>query len=418
MFNRNKKTKKARRKHNVSRGIQLESLEDRKLFAADLGMGGISLGGTAVDTPVESPAAQVSNVVVTGSSNNADVALPTVQLQSNGELLIRGTGANNSATVNYRYMNGEMRVTLSVLSASEAGQNSRNYDFSKNDVTSIKFQGFGGDDTFVNYTGITSRAFGGPGEDKLFGGVGHDYLFGGADDDVLHGEPTDLEGGVADTLNGGGGDDRLFGHGGNDNLTGGFGDDYIEGGNGNDYIFGDNGFLWNRKYETPWDGRDDIQGGDGDDVIYGGGGYDAIYGQGDDDYIWGGSGGSHLQGGADNDTLIGGTGRDWMSGDGGNDILRGGDEDDILAGGPDNDKLYGGKGADSLFGEAGTDLLDPGVDDDEDRLDGGTGNDRFINHQFYFMGGVGFRSYDVFLDYSAVKDDMRDEYHMWYELYL
>ena len=71
-------------------------------------------------------------------------------------------------------------------------------------MTSVFFEGNGGDDQFTNLTSLQSFARGGIGQDALYGEPGNDSLFGGDGNDSL-------VGGV-------GGEDRLAGNAGSDSL--------------------------------------------------------------------------------------------------------------------------------------------------------------------------------------------------------
>lgn len=84
----------------------------------------------------------------------------------------------------------------------------------------IIFSGYGGNDTFVNNTGLNLWAYGGNGSDRLYGGWGSDRLFGEGQDDYVDGRWGDdwLNGGwgngwtdgVADVVVGGSGFDRVY----------------------------------------------------------------------------------------------------------------------------------------------------------------------------------------------------------------
>ena len=124
--------------------------------------------------------------------------------------------------------------------------------------------------------------------------------------------------------------------------------------------------------------------GDGDDdLIYGGSGGDELTGDAGDDEIWGGAGGDIIHGNDGNDLIYGETVSDSLTGDAGDDILSGGDNADIIVGGVGIDYIGGGAGADSLMGtdgndvvcgDAGSDSLCGGADDDQLWGDSGTDN--------------------------------------------
>ena len=177
-------------------------------------------------------------------------------------------------------------------------------------------------DTVVNNTDVSMRAFGGEGADSLYGGS------------------------VVDRLDGGDGDDALHGRGDADELFGGAGLDVIRGG----------------------DGGDELHGGDDSDILAGQAENDDIRGGGGDDTIEGGDSDDALSGDAGDDTLSGDTGYDVMHGGSGNDTLRGGSGTDFLFGGAHDDQVYGEAHIDYLWGNGS----DEGDKDTElDVLDGG-----------------------------------------------
>ena len=105
----------------------------------------------------------------------------------------------------------------------------------------IRFEGNGGNDIFINNTFNASfglsracEAYGGSGNDLLQGNDQGDVLIGGADDDILYGY------GGQDVLGGDAGSDWLFGGTGNDVLDGGYWDtgesNYLSGEAGNDQL--------------------------------------------------------------------------------------------------------------------------------------------------------------------------------------
>ncbi len=156
---------------------------------------------------------------------------------------------------------------------------------------------------------------------------------------------------VADTLSGTSINEFLDGLDGDDTIMSREGDDVARGGEGNDDISGDGG-------------DDTLHGEAGNDMVSGGDGNDSVMGHDDDDLLDGGDGDDSLLGGEGDDTLSGGTG---------NDALHGYLDDDTLDGGAGADTLFGGDGNDQLSGIApeGT-----GPEDDQDYLNGGTGDDR------------------------------------------
>ena len=259
-------------------------------------------------------------------------------------------------------------VTVSIQSEGDTLQQG----FNRDDFTSLKYRGGGGDDQFVNHTDIKVSAFGGEGNDVLVGGSdkdelrgegGNDVLVGGGGNDLLIGASGD------DVLQGEQGVDKLLGGDGNDRLEGGDQDDTLRGGNGSDTLIGG-------------DGADRVDGDAGDDTIEGGAGDDTLYGHGGEDDIRGGGGNDRLDGGDDDDQLFAEAGRNTLIGGAGNDLLFGADEADELRGDGGDDVLIGGGGNDVLDGDDGNDTLGGGLGDDtisghagQDVLHGGGGND-------------------------------------------
>jgi Ca2+-binding RTX toxin-like protein len=190
-------------------------------------------------------------------------------------------------------------------------------------VKEIVFNGYAGDDAFVNaldYNAlgaailIPTTAVGGEDNDSLTGGRGNDYLRGNDGQDTLVGRDG------SDTLNGGSMRDYLFGGAGNDFLFGGPGNDVLDGGY---FTFDAQGHQVTNEFIV---GDDYLDGGDGNDDLYGGFGADTLIGGADNDRLWGGRG---------NDLLFGLGGEDWLYGERDNDSLYGGDDgiDDHLDGG-------------------------------------------------------------------------------------
>ncbi len=95
---------------------------------------------------------------------------------------------------------------------------------------------------------------------------------------------------------------------------------------------------------------------------------------------WGNAGDDYLEGYSAVDEFYGGSGNDTLKGYGGNDILHGEAGNDTIYGDDGNDDLYGGTGTDKLYGGAGNDGLFGGIGE-TDRLEGGSGRDRFLQVQ-------------------------------------
>ena len=248
-------------------------------------------------------------------------------------------------------------------------------------VNSLKFEGFDGDDVFINRTSYNSEAFGGDGNDFMIGGSGVDRFFGELGQDRLHGHSGNdvLNGGDGvdvlmggrhnDVLLGGKHDDRIFGGSGNDLIRGGSGADYISGWFGDDKIFGESG-------------KDTIRGGRGNDMILGGSGNDNLRGDEGHDSVMGESGNDVMQGGDGDDFMFGGSGDDTMYGNFGNDLMIGGNGEDLVSGNDGDDRLYGGDmtGLELNRADYGNPVLERksvAQDWDKDVLSGGEGTDWF-----------------------------------------
>ncbi len=169
--------KETRKRTRRTRGLLMETMEQRELCAVD-----ISVSGTV--------------------------------------LTIDGDRDDNTATVS-KLSNGQYRVVHS-----SNGGSSRTHTLSlaeSNKVQSIHFQGYEGNDLFRNDTALPSTARGDAGNDTFFGGPKGDNFRGGSGNDVLWGMD---------------GDDHLYGDVDNDQLLGGSGVDYLAGGAGHDSLFG------------------------------------------------------------------------------------------------------------------------------------------------------------------------------------
>lgn len=149
-------------------------------------------------------------------------------------------------------------------------------------------------------------------------------------------------------------------------------DDEIYGGSGgNDHIYAgpearDPNFPHLTDNDTVY--GDTFKGGATHDTIWGGYGNDTLYG---DSYEGQGGGNDTIYGGLDNDTLIGGDGNDTLDGGADNDVIYGQDGNDNLAGNTGVDQLYGGDGDDFMNGS------DFPYGDYVDKLYGGIGNDTY-----------------------------------------
>lgn len=132
-----------------------------------------------------------------------------------------------------------------------------------------------------------------------------------------------------------------------------------------------------RRWASPTNGNDVIDGSAGADLICGLLGNDTINGLGGDDTLFGDACNvksriSAAAAKAGKDKLNGGDGNDVLYGAGGNDTLKGGAGNDKLYGGRGNDRLNGGKGRDVLSGGAGKDTINA-KDGARDKVNCGSG---------------------------------------------
>ncbi|MEM7477679.1 MAG: calcium-binding protein [Planctomycetota bacterium] len=212
------------RRNKPNRFLSCENLEERRLLAAD-----------------------VTNGVLTIQSEPQARAVPqTVVSQSNHHITVR--------------------------------QNQSVMPFPRNQVRKIVFHGTEKKDVFDNRTNVSATVFGKGGNDILYAGAAHDVIFGGSGNDriifhrgggvaygqagadLISAQNTDNRiraygGKGRDRIFGGNLADRLYGGSGNDTVSGGKGNDIVSGGGGNDHL---------------WDG-------DGRDIVLGGGGVDQFY---------------------------------------------------------------------------------------------------------------------------------------------
>ncbi len=192
-------------------------------------------------------------------------------------------------------------------------------------------------------------------------------------------------------------------------VDGAAGNDVLTAGDGAAYVFGN-------------DGDDLITAGEGVLAGFGGDGADTLLATfSQDSFLDGGSGDDLLVGGDGDDQLFGGSHDDPTAPDAGLS------DDDVLEGGAGDDALYGGYGADVLRGGDGNDTInhlghamersgaerhefDWHIDGDEDRLDGGAGDDTLImDRSDIAIGGEGEDVFWVYsdtdgVDYAEVLD--------------
>ena len=417
----NRKNKTMRNHRNETRRprTMFESLEDRRLMAADIDFadGILTIQGDSQNDWVEVQTVEKIDPLLTTIDKHG----PRVEFHKVWVLEVQlGHIENRSDTP-------------------EIYETTFDLNWEPGVVESIVFQGAGGNDEFYNYTDVVSHLNGGAGNDELHGGSVEDYLNGGSGVDFLFGHNGDdliVGGWGTDKIYGGQGKDgiseyvwgnasvnnnslqqefnswtendsldsieevrlngssndnhmnaiaftlgnvSLYGNAGKDVLIGGSHGNYLSGGSDADKLYG-NGSIdklyGNRGDDTLYGGtgNDWLYGGAGQDVLYGGGDNDTLKGGYDDDWLYGEQGDDHLYGGRHNDIMFGGSGNnDTLYGSTGADVLYGDAGQDVLYGGGNNDTLYGSTGADVLYGNAGQDVLHGG--ENNDTLYGSTGND-------------------------------------------
>lgn len=239
----------------------------------------------------------------------------------NGQLYIEGTERADQVTISED--GGYFRVS---------GVNAQ---FASRNVTSIRVQALGGDDSVVapgrlsQPNQIVISIDGGSGNDRIVGSPARDLLQGGPGNDLIYGL------GGTDAIGGGGGDDVINGDDGNDDVYGDSGRDQLYGNQGDDRLFGGS----DDDYLNLGLGHDRGDGGNGNDLVRGGDGNDQLQGNNGDDWIYGGSG---------DDAIGGGNGRD---------VINGEDGDDSVYGDSGANDLYGNSGADRVFGQLGLDFV-------------------------------------------------------------
>lgn len=413
-MNRNRNRNRQGRKDRRSR-LSIESLEDRRLMAADVNL----LNGV---------------LTIQGDSQNDWIEVDSVY--ENYAFYIGGGGYDVKAKGDHflKIKLGHMNRGTGKVIETTVG------NFGTKEVDKIVFYGGAGNDYFFNNTHIVSHQYGQSGNDHLHGGSGADLLNGGGHSDYLYGK----EG--ADELLGGWGDDQLQGGDGNDILTGNWGNDIIQGNNGFDeiseFVWGDaqltNQSLTDQIYS--WSSTDTLvsietaklmgswldnvidssQFSVGGVTLNGSAGDDTLIGTPNNDVLTGGPGADHIEGGPgknrlhdqvagqatlvnnaltvvqgntsvkdtlssiDFATLVGSEAADVINVSGfssGSVTIWAGAGNDVLIGSPQDDRFYGQTGDDVLDGGLGNDYLH-GLDGD-DTLIGGQGDDTL-------HGGSGF----------------------------
>jgi Ca2+-binding RTX toxin-like protein len=389
MFFRNKNR---RASNTLSRSLQMDALEDRRLLAItyDAVTSSLSIVGTSSnDSYLVSQ--DTNNVIV---DHGGTQTLFSRTLQPIKRIYANLDDGNDILTL-------EETMTMPLVANGGNG----NDLIAGGAAVDVILGGDGID--FLYGRGRRDYLDGGSGNDFISGGDGNDIILGKSGHDILFGNAgNDFISGGDDS------NDIIDGGDGNDFLKGDEGNDVISGGQGNDTIYGDRDsiptYSVNSDVIYGGEGDDVIYGEEGDDTIHGGLGFDTLYGDertagsvapgddtihgdGDDDTIDGGEGDDTLSGNDGNDTIYGGAGhdflygnvgddslygqdgRDELFGDVGFDVLDGGHGDDVLYGGDDDDTMLGGEENDTLYGDDGHDTMRGGYG--EDTIFGGAGND-------------------------------------------
>lgn len=308
-----------------------------------------------------------------------------------GLLTITGTGAAD--VIQITKSGSKLKVDL--------GATDKEFNYS--DVNAIVANLFGNNDILLTGEDVNKpmNVYGGSGNDVIVTGGGDDNVFGEGGNDWMN-----VNGGD-DVMDGGSGNDTadysnrtadLFlsadniandgGAGGHDNIKsnvesilGGSGDDNIKGTDAANFLSGNDG------NDTIWayGGNDTVSGGNGSDVLRGGNDNDSVTGGNQNDTVQGDNGNDTVRGQNHNDKVYGGNGNDSVYGGEGNDTVDGGANTDRLFGENGNDKSYGGSGTDYLIDNAGADYHE-----------GGSGTDYFFvdlannTQSDEFLGGTEF----------------------------
>jgi hypothetical protein len=297
-----------------NRKLSMESLEDRQVMTAGLGamLGGFdfNLSNFSAYQSLFNPVQLNDGVLEIDGSSNRDYI--TV---NNDDGMIRVDRLANAGNFVVRDMDGNLRDGTS-------------YEFDAADVDEILMEGFGGNDSLINYTSIPSTINGGSGNDYLRGGNGDDIINGGTGNDIISARS---------------GNDQLDGGANNDRIYGSSGDDIIEGGSGNDTVYA----------------------GSGDDIVRGEGGNDRLYGNHGEDQLFAGTGSDRLYGGSNKDVLISldNSGGDRMTGNSGNDVFWG-DSNDTVTDSNSHENKYAKHLIDSFDNDADKTLNGDTIDPD------------------------------------------------------
>lgn len=203
------RTKTTTHQQRATCSVSVESLEDRRLMAANLFP--INPVPTKETPAVGSITYNASSRIVTVVGSNVHNDNISITVNTRGST----TAADDLLTIRLR----------------NAGVTTAQYNV--NNVERIFARMYGGDDTIDNQSYVNLTAYGDAGVDLMLGGTGNDSLIGGTENDFIDGR------GGNDTIWGQEGADALFGDSGSDTILGGPGNDAIFGGSDDDYLYGE-----------------------------------------------------------------------------------------------------------------------------------------------------------------------------------
>jgi hypothetical protein len=258
-------------------------------------------------------------------------------------------------------------------------------NFNAADVTTISVLAGSGNDYVSLGSNLSKPAYirGQNGHDTLRGAGGPDSLYGDAGKDIIRGF------GGADYISGGTGNDSCYGGTGVDSIEGGNGSDFLSGEAGSDVIWGEarpinltfpnlpnnisSAVRPKVNFQIPMTINKVLLGGGAVPVagpvktMTNGGAAPSSPQRTTTEPVITTTEPPVFEVVTYNDLIVGGDGNDELHGNRGNDSIHGNDGKDSLWGDADSDKLYGGNHADELFGGAGA-----------DQSYGGAGNDSLV----------------------------------------
>ena len=214
----------------------VESLEDRRLFAATA-----SLFGGVLRVGGDAGSANLINIRNSADGTMIDVTIDYVNRRNEPKQLVKSfskalgisaiqvRGGSRADTILVGQANPDLGIAAFAIPA--------------------RVTGGAGDDT-IRLTDAADFVNGGLGNDTITTAGGHDVIFAGLGNDVVGAGDGD------DLVRGNNGDDNLEGGGGNDRINAGLGNDTVRGGGGDDHLWGGAG-------------DDTVEGGQGNDLLGG-----------------------------------------------------------------------------------------------------------------------------------------------------